>query len=78
MSTEEVANEAGLKNRMGGFANPLKELYFLVALAGKVQVLHGCRGEPPSGSTSNTWNGGNGRFTCAPELQNWDLSRGRA
>ena len=34
-------NEAGLKKHMGGFAGSLKELYFFVALAGKVQVLHG-------------------------------------
>ena len=40
MSIEEVANEAGVKNRMGGFAGTLKDLYFLVALAGKVQVFY--------------------------------------
>ena len=38
MSTEVVANKVAVKNRIGSFAGSLKDLYFLVVLAGKVQV----------------------------------------
>ena len=39
MSAEIVANEAAMKNCIGSFAGSLKDLYFLVVLAGKVQDL---------------------------------------
>ena len=41
IAAEEIANEIGIKNHMCGFAGSLKDLYFLVSLARKVQVLYG-------------------------------------
>ena len=40
ISAEAVANEAALKNHISSFAGSLKDLYFLVILAGKVQVMY--------------------------------------
>ena len=41
MSVKQVADKAGIKNRMSGFAGSMMGLYFLVSLAEKVQVLDG-------------------------------------
>ena len=40
-SKVEVENEAGMKNHVGGFAESLHKLYFLVVVKGKIQVLYG-------------------------------------
>ena len=41
MSAKEVAIKAEMKKCMGCFAGLLKDLYFLVVLAGKVKVVYG-------------------------------------
>ena len=41
ISAKVVANKAVMKNCIGGFAGSLKDLYFLVVLARKVQVMYG-------------------------------------